>query len=48
VLTVGQGYLQKDLDVSARDGTIILLALMGGRMIENFDAAPILLKRLTV
>jgi len=47
-LIAGQGYLKRDLDVAARDGTIVLLALMGGRVIEHFDAGAILLKRLTV
>jgi len=45
---LGQGYLQKDLDVAARDGTIVLLAALGGRVLKDFDAGPILFKRLAV
>jgi len=48
MLIVGQGYLQRDLDVAARDGTIVLLAFLGGRVLESFDTGPILLKRLAV
>jgi len=44
----GQGYLKKDIEVTARDGTIVLLGLMGGRIIDQLDVGPILLKRLTV
>jgi hypothetical protein len=36
------------LDVAARDGTIVCLAMLGGGVIENFNAGPILYKRLTV
>jgi hypothetical protein len=44
----GQGYLTRDLEVAARDGTIVCLAALGGGVIENFNAVPILYKRLTV
>ena len=45
---VGQGYLERDLQVAARDATIVVLAAMGGKTIDNFDAGAILYKRLTV
>ena len=48
LLISGQGYLEKDLQVTARDATIVVLAAMGGRTIENIDAGAILYKRLTV
>ena len=44
----GQGYFQKDLEVTARDATIVCLALMGGAQLENLNFAPILMKRLSV
>jgi hypothetical protein len=45
---LGQGYLQKDLDVSARDATIVLLAMLGGPVLKEFNAGAILYKRITV
>lgn len=48
VVMLGQGYLQKDLDVSARDGTIVLLAMLGGPVLKDFNAGAILYKRITV
>jgi hypothetical protein len=45
---VGQGYLERDLQVAARDGTIVVLAALGGSIIDKLDARAILFKRLTV
>ena len=45
---VGGGYWEKNLKVAARDGEMVILALMGGFEIKSMDARPILLKRLTV
>jgi len=36
------------MQVSARDAYIVLLAALGGSILEKFDAAAILYKRLTV
>ena len=47
-LILGQGYLEKDLQVCAGDATIVCLATLGGKIINNFDAGAILYKRLTV
>lgn len=47
-MTIGQGYLEKDLQVAARDATIVFLAALGGKIINNFDAGAIIYKRLTV
>ena len=47
-MTIGQGYLEQDLQVAARDATIVFLAAMGGKIINNFDAGAIIYKRLTV
>ena len=44
----GQGYLERDLQVAARDATIVLLAMLGGGKLDNFDAGAILYKRLAV
>jgi len=40
--------LEKDLDVAARDATIVLLAAMGGPILKDFNAGAILYKRLSV
>lgn len=48
LLIAGQGYFKKDLEVTARDATIVCLALMGGAELENLNFAPILMKRLSV
>ena len=48
LMLLGQDYLKKDLEVTARDATIVCLAMMGGAQIDNLNVAPILMKRLSV
>ncbi|WP_462158190.1 NAD(P)H-quinone oxidoreductase [Pseudoalteromonas sp. GB56] len=38
-------YLNRDLNVIAKDGRIVVLAMLGGRFSEQFDTAKLLLKR---
>ncbi|MEO2281881.1 NAD(P)H-quinone oxidoreductase [Pseudoalteromonas pernae] len=38
-------YLHRDLNVIARDGRIVVLAMLGGRFCERFDTAKLLQKR---
>ncbi|KAK3370273.1 hypothetical protein B0H63DRAFT_313048 [Podospora didyma] len=45
---VGASYFQKNLEVAARDGRIVLLGLMGGRVVENLDIGALLYKRVRV
>ena len=47
-MILGQGYLERDLKVSARDGTIVVLAALGGSIIDSLNVREILYKRLTV
>ncbi|MDX1676655.1 NAD(P)H-quinone oxidoreductase [Arsukibacterium sp.] len=42
---VAGDYLQNNITVLADDGLIIIYALMGGRLIEQFDLAPMFKKR---
>lgn len=44
---VGEGHLQKNLSVIATDGTIVQLAMLGGRYISQLDMAKLLAKRVT-
>lgn len=45
---VGGPYLQKNLDVLAPDGRMVLLAFLGGVKVSELNIAPILRKRLHV
>ena len=45
---VGQAHLQKDIDCAARDGRIVVLAIMSGAIAKEINIAPILSKRLRI
>jgi len=45
---VGADYFQKDIDVLARDGTLVMLGLLSGGKVSEAMIAPILFKRLTI
>lgn len=45
---VGADYLAKNIDVAAIDGSIIMLALLGGRYAPQVDVAKILMKRISI
>jgi NADPH:quinone reductase-like Zn-dependent oxidoreductase len=45
---VGQSHLQKDINCAARDGAIVLLAMMSGAIVKELNIAPILFKRLRI
>ncbi len=38
-------YLQKDISLLALDGKVVVLAMMGGRKVADFDVAPMFKKR---
>lgn len=40
--------MTRDIDVAALDGTIVLLATLGGKYTDKFDIGAVLYKRLTV
>ncbi|MBN8444588.1 MAG: NAD(P)H-quinone oxidoreductase [Gammaproteobacteria bacterium] len=42
---IAADYLAKDLQVLALDGKIVVLAMMGGRKVAEFDLAPMFKKR---
>ncbi len=42
---IAADYLQKDLQVLALDGKIVVLAMMGGRKVAELDMAPMFKKR---
>lgn len=42
---VAGSYLNYNVKVLAEDGIIVIYALMGGRMVDNFDLAPMFRKR---
>lgn len=44
----GQSHFQKNINSAARDGKIILLALLSGSLVKEVDIAPILFKRLRI
>lgn len=44
----GGQYLAEDADVLALDGTIVVLAFMGGSTIKEWNAVPFFRKRTTV
>lgn len=41
----GQGYLAENTEVLALDGKIVVLAFLGGPIIEHFDAMPLFRRR---
>ncbi|KAI5776620.1 hypothetical protein EDC01DRAFT_681716 [Geopyxis carbonaria] len=45
---VGQSHLQKDLNCAARDGTVVVLAMMSGFLVKELDIRPILFKRIRI
>lgn len=45
---VGQSHFQKNIQCAAKDAKIVILAFMSGAVIENFNIAPILFKRLRI
>lgn len=45
---VGGNYLQKNIDVCAFDGCIVILAMLGGRYSDSVDMAKLLSKRITI
>lgn len=45
---VGGDYFNKNLDAAARDGRIVLLGTMGGKIVPQADIGPILYKRLRI
>lgn len=45
---VGQSHFQKNVQVAAKDGRIIILALLSGNVAKEVDLGPILYKRLRI
>ncbi|NRA82237.1 MAG: NAD(P)H-quinone oxidoreductase [Gammaproteobacteria bacterium] len=45
---IGASYLTKNISSIALDGTLVSLAMLGGRMGQDFDFAKLLAKRITV
>lgn len=45
---VGQSHFQKNVKVAARDGRIVILALLSGSVVKEVDLSPILYKRLRI
>ena len=45
---VAGNYLAKNIGVAARDGRIVMLAMLGGRFSEKIDCAKMLLKRVNI
>ncbi|KAI5815713.1 hypothetical protein BZA77DRAFT_314854 [Pyronema omphalodes] len=45
---VGQTHFQKDIDCAARDGAIVVLAMMSGPVAKEVNIGPILFKRLRI
>ncbi|BDX06358.1 NAD(P)H-quinone oxidoreductase [Planctobacterium marinum] len=45
---VGEGHLQKNLQIIALDGKIVQLAMLGGRFVTQLDMAKVLAKRVTL
>jgi NADPH:quinone reductase-like Zn-dependent oxidoreductase len=45
---VGAPYWSQNLDLLAPDGRLVLLGFLGGTQVEQFDLAPILMKRLRI
>lgn len=45
---IGANYFQKNLDVAAMDGKIVMLGLMSGSKVKDADIAQVLFKRLRI
>lgn len=45
---VGQSHFQKNVKVAAKDGKIVILALLSGNVVKEVDLIPILYKRLRI
>ena len=45
---VGGDYVNKNIQVAALDGRIVILSMLGGRYSESIDIAKLLMKRITV
>lgn len=45
---VGQSHFQKNIQVAAKDGRIVILALLSGNVVKEVDLGPILYKRLRI
>jgi putative PIG3 family NAD(P)H quinone oxidoreductase len=45
---VGAPYWATNIDLLARDGRLVLLGFLGGTQVEQFDLAPLLMKRLRI
>lgn len=45
---VGQSHFQKNVKVAAKDGKIVMLALLSGNVAKEVDLGPILYKRLRI
>lgn len=45
---VGQSHFQKDITSAAKDGRIVLLAMMSGPLAKEVNLGPILFKRLRI
>lgn len=45
---VGKDYFQKNIDVAAKDGRIVLLAFLSGSIVEKVDISGLLRKRVRV
>lgn len=45
---VGKDYFQKNIDVAARDGRVVLLAFLSGTVVDKVDISGLLRKRVRV
>ncbi|SMF47522.1 putative NAD(P)H quinone oxidoreductase, PIG3 family [Xaviernesmea oryzae] len=45
---IGAAYLEKNLNVLAKDGCLSIIAFLGGNVAEKVNLSPIMVKRLTV
>ena len=45
---IGEPYLQKNLNILARDGRLVMLALMGGYKLTELNILPVLFNRLQI
>lgn len=45
---VGGDYIAKNVELARLDGTIVILAMLGGRYLNNIDLAKVLAKRVTI
>ena len=45
---VGGSYFQKNLNLLKRDGRLVIIGFMGGRIAKEFDLQKLILKRATI